>query len=138
MTITAFTKTNVRQLEAEVQAAMEAIAKKHGLTVTPRGGRFSGGSATLKTEFAVVAEDGTVKTPEYEALQLHARLWGVDAAKFDEFRDFNGEEFKVVGYRTRAPKKPFIIENQAGKQYITTAAAVARAYPEAIGLKQVS
>lgn len=122
MTIQSFDKANLKQLRAEFQAAIDAVAVKHGLMASMGGIRFQANEfgvrlkvATKTSQTAVVANANSV---EFEDLKRHGvhRVPGLDITKTYFVGKIGGVKF--VGFHDRRYKFPFSIQSTTnGKRY---------------------
>jgi len=103
--MTTITRDTCKALNAEVNAALSAIAAKHGLIVKINGGSFGPASFKPRVEFLVPGgTDGAVKREEDNWNTL-AGLYGLDPAWLGKtFTAYNGETFRVVGLLTGRSK----------------------------------
>ena len=105
--MTTITRQTCRLLSADTLKALEAVAQKHGLTVSMGSGRFSAGSATLKVEYTATVEadaDGTPGAPVDFA--RHAAIIGLDDHAFGRVFTAGGVEYRVSGIRLTRRKYP--------------------------------
>lgn len=107
-------KSKIQQVVAEMEAALEEVAKKHGLTARRGNVRFTSDNFNVKFDVARVTEGGDAVTPEMTALKLyHPNLVG------KTFND-RGEKIQFVGYNRSAHKYPLLFKNLSnGKVYKT-------------------
>jgi len=119
MTLQAFTRANVRSFSDEVTATLEALAKKHGVSVTRGTGRFSDRQYTVKLQFDIV------NLAEKSSFELHARSLGLAPTDFGREFISQGTVYKIVGVRPRRRKFPVLCENmRTGKQILFTEGGV--------------
>ena len=118
----ALTKTNVSVIRADLNAALAAVAKKHGVDFTLGTIRFSAESMAVKLTGAVRGAGATapadVKT---QALGKMGKFLLGD--KFDEKSKYHSMSLgtvKIVGFNSRAPKFPFIVQTTDGKKFKVT------------------
>lgn len=122
MTITSFDKVSIKQLRAELQAAIDTVTAKHGLVASLGTIRFDQNKfgtrlqVATKTQTAVnpAATAKNTNTVEFEALKRQ-RVAIVDITK-DYFLTGTGR-VRFVGYVARRPKYPFVVETVTGKRY---------------------
>lgn len=116
------TKSNIATIRADIEAALKAVAAKHGVDFNL--GRISYNDNELRGKLVGIARgatgaDETVKvTPEQLALTKYGYLLG---SKFDSSKDYQHPTLgtvRVVGYNTRARTMPVIIQQLgSGKRY---------------------
>lgn len=90
---------------------------------------FDEGSVTLKVTIAKLAECGLPVTPEAQALDLydgigHSLGKGLHGRGFTDSR---GTKHRIVGFKPRASKKPFITQDDAGNQFVWPETSIVRA-----------
>jgi hypothetical protein len=92
------TRDKCREIQAEVETALQAIAAKHGLTVKLNGGRFTTSSFAPKVEFLVPgAIDGGTRKAE-DAWNTLAKLYGLNPAWLGkDFTARDGDKYRVMG-----------------------------------------
>lgn len=109
-------------LGTEIESALQAIAEKYGVQIKRGRGSYTASNFTMKVEVATVGEGGQAQTREYDALVQMLPVLDVGVSVADLGATFTHPRapgpFKIVGYRTRAPKKPFILEVEGGRQLV--------------------
>ncbi len=108
-----FTKSNLNTLRRDIDAALEAVAEKHGISVNLGNARFDSTSVAWKLNLATIGGDGVAKTPERTALE---RLYPQLVDKEVTVNGKGGRKLTgtVIGYKTRGRKYPFIVKTAAG------------------------
>lgn len=114
-------RDKARQISADVETALKAVAAKHGLTVTVRGGSFTEGSFKPRVEF----KSGDADRLEFEryagAFGLTPEMFGKTfAAPFS----FGGARYRIIGLRLNSRKRPVLVERLDGKQFCFEVAPV--------------
>lgn len=101
-------KSEVRALSAQMEAALKAMAKAAGMniSISCAGGTLSGGEVTLK--FKIKSTDESGKTLPNGMLKTYANMYGLSLEQVGSR--------KLVDYNPRAHKTPFIYE-MSGKRY---------------------
>lgn len=108
-----FNKTNLPDLRRDINRALEELGRKHGISLSAGNARFTTSTVTFKLECAVNGQSGEIRTKEMVDLATHyPKLVNAEITMPDGIRA------KVVGYRTRARKNPFIVATEAGKEYV--------------------
>lgn len=97
-----------------------------GLSVRVGNARFSSSNVTFKVEVAEVSSAGEVLDSEAEAFKSRASFFGLSPNDLGKtFTTFGGEEFRIVGLRPRAPKRPIIgARTKDGKRFVFTTGQV--------------
>ncbi len=119
MTIKEFDKTNLKNLRADVDAAMGNIASKYGIAIRLGNISFLPEKATGKVEFVVTnnTSDGTSVNPREAVMKpdfkRYAHAFGLKPEQYGVIFIFGQERYKLVGLKPRAPKLPVIATNIA-------------------------
>lgn len=107
-----FDRKSVKSLRPEIDAALAAVAAKHGISIKAGGARFSNNNITFKVEVNTIDASGVVETPGARALKaFYPQYVG---KKVNLPGSITGT---VVEYRDRRPKYPFVVETPNGKCY---------------------
>jgi hypothetical protein len=88
--------------------------------------KYDAHTATFKVEVGVI-QDGEVMTKEQQFLNKNWKIIGLDDERMlnTMLRCSKGKFYYLRGYKQRAYKRPFIIEDAiTGKRYMTTPAHV--------------
>lgn len=121
MQITNFDRTNLKQLRKDMDAAIAAVAKQHGIDMSIGTIRFSGDKATMKIEANTVVAIATASTGE-----VVTRMEKV-AADFGIRSVTNAKGDRLVDYKASRPKYPFVYESAGGVRWkATVEQAIAR------------
>ena len=116
MKLTTIDRTNLRMIKDDINRAVQAVAEKYGVSIEMGSASFSATSATAKVIIAVVADNGTVRSPESVAYENYKELYGLKKNLGETFIQ-NGEAYTIKGLATRSSKYPIIAENRQGKSY---------------------
>ena len=115
MSITSFDETNANAFAKEAVAALEALAKKHGVDIKRGGGRFD--AMTLDMKLKVTVKRGCVAFDRKRvALVKRAKKYGFISLINQEF-EFGGSQYRLVGYNPRGKKYNWIIEDVRDGRY---------------------
>lgn len=123
--ISKFDRPNVKMIHAEINAALSAIAQKHGLL------SLSTGTLSFSDEKFTVRVTGLapidVSKTKIENVTPSAIGIGSHPSSFigSHFMA-NGTKFKVTDYKPSRPKYPIVGENSAGTRYKFTVDSVKR------------
>lgn len=114
MTISTFDPNTLKGLGQEIDAALKAVAAKHGITLTMKTMRydFSGTTFTASLEGKAASFGDAAKA---KAISMAKVLCGVDASQPCTHPKLIGAV--LTEYRDRARKAPWVYEFQ-GKTYI--------------------
>jgi hypothetical protein len=124
--MTALTKSTVAQIRNDLDAALKAVAAKHGVDFSIGTIRFSADQMGCRVTGVARGAAGTSATaavkPEQLALKKKAYLLG---SAFDDTKTYRSPSLgtvKVVGYNGRAKKYPYIVlQVGTNKRYKITA-----------------
>ena len=111
--MTNFTKPQLKVIRQAMQSALERLDYE-GMTFNVANCTYNGGEATYKVN---VLLDGA-ETKEQKDLTQMAKLMGLDTSKI---HDYQGMSFSLVGYKSKAPKMPWIVQDlKTGIEYKLT------------------
>ena len=108
-------------MRAKINETLAELGASMDMSIEATSARFTDDNITFKLEVNLI-RDGEVVTPEMTALRDNYKYLGVP----EEWLTATlvcprGEEFKLVGYKSRATKRPFIIEDvHSGAKYSTS------------------
>ncbi len=105
-------RNTARQLSAEVEAALQAVADRHGLVVKMGGGKFDSNTYVPKVEFKTADADSS----EFE---MFASSYGLDPEDFGKVFVYGpGDRYKITGVAPRNHRFPILVEKvDSGKGY---------------------
>ena len=105
--MTEFSKHQLNLLRKELQAALDGAVDTENitgdLTIDVGNCRYSGGEATFQVKCIIKG----AKTKEQQDLEWAANLYGIDTTAIAKLQ---GEDMSIIGYKTRARKKPWILQ----------------------------
>jgi hypothetical protein len=116
-TITKFDRTNLKAFRADINAALEAVFAKHG--VTGNIGNISYDADEFRTKLTV----NTVKTAAEEAeaerseFELYAFRFGLTGKEFGKTFTHGGKSYEITGIKPRCRKYPILGTNTRGKTF---------------------
>src|SRR5210317_201051 len=123
--MTVITPPLLKSIRADVEEALAAVAKKHGVTITTGRGTYTAEWATMKLEIAAIDSDGTVQTKEAVDFVAYAFRYGLSPDDLGKEFSYGGETFEIIGLKTRATKMPILGQSREnGKIYKFPANAV--------------
>ena len=100
--MTQFTRSQLDELRNQLQSVLDD-ANITDITFDVGNCRYSGGEA--KFQVKCLLKGG--KTREQEDLEWAAKLHGIDTTAIAKLQ---GEDMSIIGYKTRARKKPWILQ----------------------------
>jgi uncharacterized protein YlxP (DUF503 family) len=118
--MTSLGRAECRTLAEELQTVIQRAVNKYGLTVSEKGGQYSGATATLKFEVAVPAMAESRANSD-------AKLLGAEFSVGDTFTS-RGDEYTVTGFALNRRKYPVSASRTSdGKQFKFTVGSISRA-----------
>ena len=117
--MTNFTKPQLKELRAEMQSLLLTHPFEEAIDlpidkISVGSCTYNGGEATFKVK---VLLDGA-ETKEQKDLTQMAKLMGLDTSKI---KDTQGMTLSLVGYKSKAPKMPWIVQDlKTNKEYKLT------------------
>jgi len=113
-------RKTVDLLRAEINAAIQAVADKHGLSLKASKAAYSNGThGSVTVEIATLGQDGIVQDRAATDFKAMATFYGFQADDFGKtFTTPQGKTFTIVGLRANARKTPIIGRSPEGKDYI--------------------
>lgn len=127
-------KTDAENLFGEIREALQAIAKRNGMSLSLSALRWEERAVQCKVEVAVITDSGVPQNKMARDYVANARFWGLSGVPLGAtFKDKKGVEFKIVGAKMRS-SKPILCENVATRAlYLFPAEVVAEKFPKAEG-----
>lgn len=122
------TKDLLKALRPEIEAALAAVAQKHGIVIRAGNCSFTPESATFKLELATIGTNGNVVTKEATAFKINAGFYGLTPDHLGKKFVSGGSEFTLVGYNSRAHKMPFVVKDERGRGFKMSEAAIKRGF----------
>jgi hypothetical protein len=111
---------------SKMMLEMAAVGAKYGYKVTPNGGSLGTGLTDAKIKFNVLtmvtSGEGKAAVAVSGRATQEAKFAGIDITK--SFKDSKGKTHRVIDYRPRAYKSPWVTEASDGKTYIWSPTAL--------------
>lgn len=102
----------VRQINAEIEDALQAIAEKHGIQLAMGSSRFNANEMATRVTFKTVGENGESKADK-QIVELY-----VGPNSFGREFQIMGRTFRLDGYNTRGKRTPVLgTEVSTGRRY---------------------
>ena len=105
--MTEFTRSQLNELRKQLQAALDGAVDTENITADIKievgNCSYSGGEATFKVKCILKG----AKTREQIDLEFYAELHGIDTTAIAKLQ---GEDMSIIGYKSRARKKPWILQ----------------------------
>lgn len=124
--ITTLTRLALREIDAEIIAALTPIMEKHGLTVALDGGTFDPNTHyTAKVKMQLVSDVGV--PADFAKM---APMYGLEADDYGKIITLNhGKRAKISGINPNSPKYPIsLTELGTGKRWKVPADTVLRQF----------
>ena len=108
-------RSTCQAIAAEAMAALEAVAARHGLTVSQERGTFDPANFTFKAKFTAQTANGAPAdfARNAQALGLPPGCYGTEIRH-------NGNRVKIVGFELRRRKYPVLVELEDGAKRLIT------------------
>ena len=100
--MTQFNRTQLNLLRKQLQEAIDK-ANLSDITIDVGNSSYSGGEATFKVKCILKG----AKTREQIDLEYYAEMHGIDTTAIAKLQ---GEDMSIIGYKSRARKKPWILQ----------------------------
>jgi hypothetical protein len=116
-----FDKTFFNAFRAEMQAAMDTVAAKHGIRIKMKGITYNDTWFRFTTEAQALTESGLPALSDADARHILLLVEGMGESSPDQLRavrlEYAGKTYAIVGLTTRASKKPIeMVEIETGKR----------------------
>lgn len=122
MAITTMDRAAIREIDAKMREALEAVAAELGLELEVGGGSFDPGVGTFKPK--VTFKLATAGLNEWARW---APLLGLEVSDLGREFESRGRTFTIVGVAPRSTKYPVLAKGTDGRTYKFTEAGVRRA-----------
>jgi|TARA_R100000049_G_C1952670_1_gene101878 hypothetical protein len=130
--IETMSKGNIQKIRSMIEDSLFVIMEDHGLKFELGNGSYDSDSVKFNG-FRISLADSL--NPEEKALEsvisthkYAEHLVTLDKSKIGTER---GQQFQLVGYKTRARKRPFVIQDvKTGQRFVTTEQSVLRMFGE--------
>ena len=111
--MTEFSRQQLNDLRNQLQSALDG-ADLPNITIDVGNCRYSGGEAKFQVKCTLEG----AKTREMIDLEYYADLYNIDINKTAKLQ---GEDMKLSGYKSRARKKPFVLQRlRDGAAFVCT------------------
>jgi len=113
-----FDKTTLKVLREDINKALEQVAQTHGITI--HAGNCSYDSELCTFKLGCQIEGALSQTEKDLEDELAYRLTSSFKLSLDRSKvgKLEGREYTLIGYKTRARKRPFVVLGKNGKQYV--------------------
>jgi len=115
----------VKMLGEEMEQALQGIATKYGIKIARGGGSFEALEASLK--FCVTVEGKNGETKENSDFKKYAELMGLEVDDLGKSIEIKCKTFTIIGLAPRRTKRPVIVADSNGKNFVMTVGMVKNA-----------
>jgi hypothetical protein len=125
--ITNFTKPTLNVLRQDINAALTAVAAKHGITLAAGNISFTPTTCTIKVEAAVTnPETGRAASREEDNFVALAGFYGLAPTDLGRQVSLSGQTYEIVGLKPKAHKRPVLLKSASGRMVVADADLVRR------------
>jgi len=115
LVITQFDKATCRTLGLEIEAALAAVAAKHGLKATYGGGSFDPSQFTCKIRLELATDNPNAETAERAKFTQLCDLFNLKADDYGAvIRSHRHGDLTIVGFEPSRPKFPIKVRKADG------------------------
>lgn len=112
-------KKLLEAIRPEINAALEAVGKKHGVSLKTGSCSYDADTATFKLLVMRLDEDGSAVTPEAADFKKYCGTYGLKPEHLNKsFQIPGGKKMTIVGLKTRATKNTIVVRDAAGGVYV--------------------
>jgi hypothetical protein len=113
--IKTFDRAAVRTLRDDINEALAAVAKKHGISLSTGNVSFNARNANIKLVAAIIDESGVAQTPEKTAFRAYAPHYGLSPDDFGKTFRAAGKTYEIVGLKPKSHQYPILGKRADGK-----------------------
>jgi len=121
-TIRSFNRDNLKQLNSDIQNALDALSLKYGISLKAKNCKFSIENFQLKIVGAIINND-IAQSIEYQNYNRLKDYYCIHAPLGFEFT-YDGRRFKVAGLNPKCHKYPIICTSLDGGKGMCTRVSV--------------
>lgn len=104
-------------LGLEIQATLQSLADKHGISIQYGGGSYDSSNATLKLKISVKDESGQVITREAKDFKNFAAFYGLKSEDFGKSFIMSGHTYEICGLAAKSRTYPILAKRADGKVF---------------------
>lgn len=120
MTIKTFSKQITKAVAEEIEAALQGIAAKHGISIRYNGGTLIGDTKVV-LKIALESQDPDAQRNEFAQV---ASLFDLTAADYGKVLTVNGRQMRLVGFDLKRRKFPLKMQVIADGSFVGLTEAV--------------
>lgn len=126
---TPFNKVSCQVFRNEINAALEEIAKKHGVSISAGAAKYTAQTIEFKLNIGAITTSGVVATKESLALPSAITAHGLAITDGNlSFTTTNGLNLTLTGYNHRCYARPWVATDFTGRSYKVPTETVKRAF----------
>ena len=127
MPIQTIDRPTCSMLRDEINAALRAVAERHGIQITAGNAKYSATNVEFKVNVCVVSAGGVVETKERQAFRAYCRTYGLKPEDLDKVFVQGHRRFKIAGLKTTSARYPVLAQElgNSGKTFKFPASSVA-------------
>ena len=100
-----------------IEAALKNLETQLGISIELGRGTFTDENVTFKLNLSTINDAGDVMTREASEFQLLATMYGLRPENlFQTFTHRDGDQYKIVGMKSRSPKFPILVKRMKDNQ----------------------
>jgi hypothetical protein len=100
-------KPFLKAFTKDAEAALASVAKNYGISITYKGGRYTGTNATIKFEIAAPdAVTGEILSAEAQEFKSLGHVFGFQPEDLGSKFTVRGTVYKITGLKSSRPKYP--------------------------------
>ena len=108
-----FTKLFCKNFRTEFAGAVKDLEKKYGITIELGNINIAPTEFTTKLTVSKVLDKAEVEEKEKAEFAQVCYLYDLKPDDYGKLFNYNGDMYKLVAINTRAPKNPYICENES-------------------------
>lgn len=112
--IDVITSAALKTIGNDIQAAIDSVAAKHGVTITYNGGKYSNG-ADGTVHMKVVSNSTAAQTAMKTKFGQSCGWYGISPDAYGKTFVYKYDTYTVVGINNNAPKYPIQCEGPDGR-----------------------
>lgn len=118
-TINQFNTGNLDAIRHDMESALSEVAMKYGITLKLKGITYDSTTFTSKVEATIGTGLDAYKNEWVSAIKSgYGTLYNLNVDHFGQKLKLDNKTYTLVGIRTKARTKPFLIMDENGKTFI--------------------
>jgi hypothetical protein len=122
--------TLTKKIRPALEKKLAELSREFGIEFKTGSGSYGGNTGHLKVEFATIAEDGHVMTPERDAFIKYHDMYGMPKEALDAEIEVGGHKVRIAGIKTKARKNNVLLDllDGTGRQLVAPDSSVLAHY----------